>query len=235
MNTAGFSLKIFSAAGDSTLPDHVKQFRFEPSIKGIRERAPQKKTYAGTQLGTNYTFKYPTDWRVSEEATFPYMAELSIYDAKGTEMAGLSVLTSWDATGAAQMRKVAKTWETPGVGKMTAAGIIRGGKPGASEFLVRTVIMDLSPYPGESSRFRWDKPVAVAVSAGVWQAPATELAPFLLTGVGGINATKTVNGQPYAPVVFGTQRYFDTVQQAEAWTSTEEYRSVVDMIASFNG
>ncbi|HSN35040.1 MAG TPA: hypothetical protein VLT34_01705 [Arthrobacter sp.] len=79
------------------------------------------------------------------------------------------------------------------------------------------------------------QPVAVAASAGVWQAPATELAPFLLTGVGGINATKTVNGQPYAPVVFGTQRYFDTVQQAEAWTSTEEYRSVVDMIASFNG
>lgn len=235
LNTAGFSLKIFSAAGDSTLPDNVRQFRFEPSVKAIRERAPRTKTYAGTQLGTKYTFKYPAGWRVSEEATFPYMAELSIYDAKGTEMAGLSVLTSWDATGAAQVRKVAKAWETPGVGKMSAAGVIRGGKPGASEFLVRTVIMDLSPYPGESSGLRWDKPVAVAVSAGVWQTQAMELAPFLLTGVGGINASNTVNGQPYAPVVFATQRYFDTVQQAEAWTSTEEYRSIVEMIASFNG
>ncbi|MET1088470.1 MAG: hypothetical protein ABWY04_15340, partial [Arthrobacter sp.] len=64
---------------------------------------------------------------------------------------------------------------------------------------------------------------------------AMELAPFLLTGVGGINASNTVNGQPYAPVVFATQRYFDTVQHAESWTSTEEYRNIVEMIASFNG
>ena len=181
----------------------------------IRERAPQKKTYAGTQLGTSYTFKYPTGWRVSEEKKFPYMAELAIYDDKGAEMAGLSVLTSWDANGAAaQMRKV-KSSDTPSVGSMSAAGTRLGDKPGASKFLVRTATMDLSPYPGEASGLGWDKPVAVAVSAGVWQVTATELAPFLLTGAGGIDATDTANGQPYASVVFATQRYFDTVPQAE--------------------
>lgn len=137
-------------------------------------------------------------------------------------MAGLSILTSWDANGFVQLRKVAKATETPSVGTMSSAGIINGGKTtGASKFLVRTVIMDLSPYPGEAPGLRWEKPVAVAVSAGLWYAaPATELAPFLLTGVGAISATDTVNRQTYAPVVFAAQRYFDTVQQAEAWTGT---------------
>lgn len=116
-----------------------------------------------------------------------------------------------------------------------AAGTVNGGKTGASKFLVRTLITDLTPYPREASGLRWDKPVAVVVSAGFWDAPVTELAPFNLTGVGAIAATDTVNGQPYAPVVFAAQRYFDTVQEAETWTSTEEHRNVVDMIASFNG
>lgn len=235
MKTADFSLKIFSAAKDAILPDIVRQFKFEPSVKAIRERAPQKKTYAGTQLGTSYTFKYPSGWKVAEEKNFPYMVELGIYDGKGTEMAGLSVLTSWDANGANVLRKVAKSWEAPSAGIMSAAGTINGGKTGASKFVVRTVIMDLTSYPEEASGLKWDKPVVVAVSAGFWDAPATQLAPFNLTGVGAITATDTVNGQPYAPVVFAAQRYFDTVQEAEAWTSTEEHRNVVDMIASFNG
>ncbi|WP_427117276.1 hypothetical protein [Pseudarthrobacter scleromae] len=235
MKTADFSLKIFSAIGDATLPDHVRQFKFEPSVKAIRERAPQKKAYAGTQLGTNYTFKYPSGWKVADKKNFPYMAEVGIYDGKGIEMAGLSVMTSWDANSSVKLRKVAKSWETPSTGTVSAAGTINGGKTGASKFLVRTVIMDLTPYPEEASGLKWDKPVAVAVSAGLWDAPATELAPFLLTGVGAITATDTVNGQPYAPFVFASQRYFDTVAEAEAWTGTEEYHNVVDMIASFNG
>lgn len=235
MKTADFSLKIFSAVGDGTLPDNVRQFKFEPSVKAIRERVPQKKTYTGTQLGTNYTFKHPAGWSVVEEKSFPYMAEVGIYDGKGTEMAGLSVLTSWDANGFVQPRKVAKLSETPSAWTMSAAGTINRGKTGMSKFLVRTVIMDLTAYPAEASGLKWDNPVAVAVSAGLWDAPATELAPFLLTGVGAINSTGTVNRQPYAPVVFAAQRYFDTAQQAEAWTTTEEYRNVVEMIASFNG
>lgn len=172
---------------------------------------------------------------MAEEKSFPYMAEVGIYDGKGIEMAGLSVMTSWDANGFVKLRKVAKSWDAPSSGMLSAAGTINGGKTGASKFLVRTVIMDLTPYPEEASGLKWDKPVAVAVSAGLWDAPAMELAPFLLTGVGAINATDTVNGQPYAPFVFAAQRYFDTVSEAEVWTGTEEYRNVVDMIASFNG
>lgn len=235
LKTADFSLKVFSAIGDAGLPDSVRRFVYEPSLEAIKERLPQKKAYAGTQLGTNYSFSYPAGWKAVEEKKDKVSADVAVYDAKGVEVASLSLLTSWDASGAAQPRPVFKSSDTQSQGTMSAMGMGLGAKPGPTKFLVRTVIMDLTSSKDEATAYGWDKPVAVAVSAGGWQAPATELMPFVLYGVGGISASNTVTGQKYVPVIFSTTRYFDNVQQAEAWTSTPEHNTVIAMIASFNG
>ncbi|MFC9419959.1 hypothetical protein, partial [Bacillus mobilis] len=46
MKTADFSLKAFSAVGDASLPDNVRQFQYEPSLDAIKQVAAKKKTSA---------------------------------------------------------------------------------------------------------------------------------------------------------------------------------------------
>lgn len=71
MKSAGFKLKAFSAVGDSTLPDNVRQFSFEPSLKAVKDREQQKNTSSAEQafpesvLDITYRFTHPSSWSVS--------------------------------------------------------------------------------------------------------------------------------------------------------------------------
>ncbi|KRF03247.1 hypothetical protein ASH00_15795 [Arthrobacter sp. Soil782] len=235
VQTVSLSTKAFSAIGDATLPDSVRQFQFSPSLDAIRARAPQKKTYDGTQMGTNYSFSYPKDWSVVELSENEFLPGLTVSDSSGNKVATLSIFSVWGATAVqGQFRPVALTTHQPGTGSMSAG---RPGGSGASSFHVRTVTMDLTDYPADVATYGWPQPVAVAVSADMrtTEETATELPPYLLAGIGVINAIANPNGQPSAVVQFGTTRHFATLQEAEAWTSTDEYQRVVDMIASFDG
>lgn len=233
LTTASLTLKVLSAGGDASLPDNVRQFMFEPSLKSIKARGQQQNTYAGTQMGTNYTFKYPKGWRVVVDSSSAGHVDMSVVDANGTNMAELRMLEIWDLTTGVKPRPVAKISDLPSDGTMSA---MKGaGSSGAVKFVVRTVTMDLTSHPDEAALY-WDgKKVAVAVSAGGWKTPDTELLPVFLTGVAGIKATQTFSNQGATAVLFSTVRYFDSLQQAEAWTASDEHRKVVGMISSFTG
>lgn len=235
VQAVSLSMKAFSAYGDSTLPESVRQFQFSPSLEAVKARAPQEKTFSGTQMGTSYSFTYPKDWSVAEQSENEFSPGLTVSDSSGNKVATLSIFSVWGATAIqGQLRPVARTTHQPALGSMSSGG--PGGR-GASPFHVRTVTMDLTDYPADVATYGWPQPVAVAVSADMrtTEQTATELPPYLLAGIGVINASANPNGQPSAVVQFGTTRHFATLQEAEAWTSTDEYQSVVDMIASFDG
>jgi hypothetical protein len=233
-SSASLSLKVFSAAGDATLPENVRQFRFTPSLEALKSRVAEKKTYKGSFAGTDYSFTYPAGWKVKEAQASPYFTLLEVINEQGVKMANLNLLSTWDATGAGNRHPVVAQSDLQSTGTMSAMGADRD-QPMRSKFLVRTVTMDLTGYPDDATAARWTKPVAVAVSAGGWQEPAKDLAPFHLSGIGFINVAVTGSPQPFAVVEFQTNRYFDTVAAADVWKATSEYRNVVNMIASFTG
>lgn len=93
MKSAGFKLKAFSAVGDSTLPDNVRQFSFEPSLKAVKDREQQKNTSSAEQafpesvLDITYSFTHPSSWSVSGSN-----GQLPISNAAGQAIANFDVL-----------------------------------------------------------------------------------------------------------------------------------------------
>lgn len=93
MKTADFTLKAFSAVGESTLPDNVRQFSFEPSLKAVKDRAQQKNTSSAEQtfsesvLDITYRFTHPSSWSVSGSN-----GQLPISNAAGQAIANFDVL-----------------------------------------------------------------------------------------------------------------------------------------------
>ncbi|MCU1633052.1 MAG: hypothetical protein JWM61_1704 [Micrococcaceae bacterium] len=237
---ASMSVRVMSAIGDATLPESVRQFRYEPSLEAIKDRVTQKPTYRGNQMGTDYSFTYPRDWKVVEKPEEGYSSSLIVLNSVGDEVASLDILSTWGATAMqGQLRPVARIENQPSTGSMSALGA-GPGTNSSENFSVRTVIMDLTANPSDVSTFGWERPVAVAVSASQKQeaSPASDLSqlfPYLLYGVGAIDAQSNPNGEESAVVIFQTTRYFDTLQDAEAWTLTTEYQRLVEMISSFDG
>lgn len=191
---------------------------------------PALKTFTGNPLGTQFTFDYPADWSVAAGQYSGW----TIKNGRGTEIATLDVLATWDASGAWQPRPVSSETTLASKGKLSANGTGPADFKSAP-FSVRTIVMDLTSYPSDQKNSHWPKPVAINVSLSTAQVPSSTLIPPLLYGVGAIKANDQGNGWPSAAVIFQGQRFFNTVADAEAWKRTGEYRQIQDMIASFNG
>ncbi|MHA7291359.1 hypothetical protein ACX80V_17190 [Arthrobacter sp. MDT3-24] len=82
----------------SVFLDSVRQFKFEPSLKAIKEAAAKKKatatdkTISGVAADIAYSFTYPESWSVSGSN-----GNLTVSNAAGKQMATLDVLQVWGA------------------------------------------------------------------------------------------------------------------------------------------
>ncbi len=228
------TMSVGAFIGDLTLDPIVRQFIFNPSVDEIRRVLGNTKTYASSPLGSNLSFKYPATWSVTPQAS-----GWEVRNARNEKIAAADVLAVWGYAGAVKPRPLFRETITPGTGTLSAAS----GKtptdfaPGPTQVL--TNIMDLTDYPEDrANTYGWERNVAVHVSLGGVlreSGPRTEAIPPLLYGIGRVRANDPGNGWPQAVVIFGAQRYFDNVTQAEAWTKSEEYRQIVEMIGSFKG
>ena len=234
MKTADFSLKVFSAIGDAALPDSVRQFKFEPSLKAIKEVAKKKstatdKTYSGAAADITYSFSYPGSWSVTGSD-----GNLTIRNAAGKQMATLDVLQVWGA-------------EAPPLTAPVEAEVNYGNfmiqtpsTPCAScTTHVSTIVVDARKattapgMPPPPAGLGWPQPVLVHTGLSAAQAPATKIDLVSLVGLAIVKSgTKVGTGDPTRVLIFGGRTYFPAVDEAKSWMGSAEHRDVEKMIAS---
>lgn len=235
MKTAGISLKAFSAVGDGTLPDEVRQFKFEPSLEALKEAAAKRKasatpkSYSGSVLDVNYSFAHPASWRVSGSD-----GQLSISNEAGKQVAGLDVFQVWGAEGPPLSVPV-EMEQNHGNFMLQES---RGAECASCTTHVQSVIVDSTkttgpPEFGTLPDLGWPQPVVVAVGLSAAQAPAVTADPRHLNGLAAVNTGVTgTNGSSTRVLGFYSRMYFQSVDEARQWLESSEHQQVVEMIAS---
>lgn len=210
LNTAGFSLKIFSAAGDSTLPDNVRQFRFEPSLKAIRERAPQLKTYTDPVMGIS--FQYPSEWTASEPVQSIGTEGASVFDPTGRPFAYAVLGNSFDMSPCPPVNPYELLDSAP----VTIPGMATTQAPTS----VKTEVVNW----GSAANSLDGKPVQLYIQ--VYSNPGHPAGTTKVCNAVGVIEHNGKYG------IFSAQRGFDTVQEARAYLNNKEYAQIKAMLAS---
>ena len=169
--------------------------------------------------GVHLIFEYPATWSVTGPP-----AQGRVNNAAGIEVATFDVVATWDANGPLPARPAVMFPATPGASPLSGTG----------EFIVRNAALDLSGYKEDLSLVRWPKPVRLVISSDETAGQnATTLVPCAMNGVVAVKQD-TPSGRLERFIVFQSSKYFDTMEQARAYTQTEEYRQIQAMIASLH-
>ena len=230
--------KIFTTAGDLSLPDITRQFLYQPSVSAIKETAAKKKaaapdqTYSGSAVDLSFSFSHPAGWSVAGSNE-----ELSINNAAGTRMAALSVILVWGAEGPFMSADVAAE---ANYGNF----VIKKPKTamcGSCTTHVRSLIVDSRTATSSAQAggdpvkaLGWPLPVVVSTTISGDQLQVEKVDPRYLDGVQVFDSGVTgANGDTKRVAIFGSRKYFSTVAEAKAWLASPEHIQVEKMLASF--
>lgn len=188
--------------------------------------APALKTWSGTAADAAFALEMPAAWTVQGEFT-DVGGTVTVLGEDGAPVAHLSVLVAWGA-------ECGPGCPTPPVVHL---GDVPGGAPlsRSGEFVVRSVAMDLGAEPELRNLYGWQGPVRLTTSLTDAEVPPPEtMLPHVMYGLGLVETgVVAVNGITYRTVVLSSVHDFATLQEAEAYTASEEHRQVQAMIASF--
>lgn len=182
-------------------------------------------SFNGVGFDVAFSFAYPATWTVTNTA--PPNQEggpFVISNEAGVEVASLYVqpqLTAYRCEGVCGDMAVSYLGEVPGQGML-------GDKP----YSVQTKAMDLTSRQDLQKANRWQGNVRLTV--GVVGNPSTTPAedPFYFTTGAGIDVPST--SSPVRPIIFAADRYFETMTEAKAYTSSSEHAQIHSMMRSLN-
>ncbi|WP_258064605.1 hypothetical protein [Arthrobacter sp. ZGTC131] len=170
-----------------------------------------------------FSFDYPATWTVTN--TGPPNQEggpFVVLNEAGVEVASLVVqpyLEVEPCRGVCGDMAVSYLGEVPGQGML-----------GEKSYAVQTKSMDLTSREDLQKANRWEGNVRLIV--GVVGNPSTTQAedPFHFTTRAGIDVPSP--SSPIRPIIFAADRYFETMTEAKAYTSSGEHTQVQVMMQS---
>lgn len=187
-------------------------------------------TFSGSLEDVEFSFDYPADWNVVDFSEILVDGnQVTVSSADGTNMATLMILSAWgpECNGPTDCvdRPAVYLGDWAGETPLSASG----------PFVVRSVAMDLAGFPQDRSRSSWDENVQMVTSLSwVTTPPPESLLPNLMYGVGRVETgIEGANRDTKRTVLFTGSKGFGTLQEAQAYTATDEHRKVQAMIASF--
>ncbi|MDQ0618259.1 hypothetical protein QFZ33_002283 [Arthrobacter globiformis] len=180
-------------------------------------------TFNGVGFDVAFSFDYPATWTVTN--TGPPNQEggpFVISNEAGVEVASLVVqpyLEVEPCRGVCGDMAVSYLGEVPGQGML-----------GDKSYAVQTKAMDLTSREDLQKGNRWAGNVRLIV--GVVGNPSTTQAedPFHFTTRAGIDVPST--SSPVRPIIFAADRYFETMTEAKAYTSSNEHTRIQAMMRS---
>lgn len=180
-------------------------------------------TFNGVEFDVAFSFDYPATWTVTNAAPpnqdgGPFV----IFDEAGVEVASLFVQPQFTANRCERVcgdMPVSYLGEVPGQGRL-----------GDMSYSVQTKAMDLTSRKDLQTANRWEHNVRLTV--GVVGNPSTTPAedPFHFTTGAIIDVPST--SSPVRPITFAADRYFETLTEAKAFTSSSEHIQVQAMMQS---
>jgi len=184
-------------------------------------------TFSGTWENVEYSFDYPSDWRVRDTTIDgpPGSGVVTVLGPDGRGLASLTILVAWGAECPCVERPAIHLGDVAGNAPLSKSG----------PFVARSVAMDLTAFPEDRAENQWTDNVQVVTSLTGASVPVTTaLVPRLMYGLGlvetGVLAT---NGVTQRTVIFISGRDFGTMAGAQAYAATDEHRKIQEMIASF--
>jgi hypothetical protein len=180
-------------------------------------------TFNGVGFDVAFSFDYPATWTVTN--TGPPNQEggpFVISNEAGVEVASLHVepqFSAYRCEGVCGDMAVSYLGEVPGQGML-------GGK----SYAVQTKAMDLTSRKDLQKENGWEGSVRLIV--GVAGSPSTTPAedPFHFTTLAGIHVPSA--SSPVRPIIFAADRYFETMTEAKAYTSSPEHTQIQAMMRS---
>lgn len=184
---------------------------------------PLTASFSGVEFDVAFSFDYPAAWTVARTAQSNQEGvPFTISDEAGRRVAFLYVqpqLTAYPCEEVCGEVAVSYLGEAPGQGML-------GNKP----YSVQTKAMDLTSRRDLQEANRWQGNVRLTV--GVVGIPSTTPAedPVHFTTGAGVDVPSS--SSPVRPILFAADRYFETMTEAKAYTSSKEYIQVQAMLRS---
>ena len=184
-------------------------------------------TFSGTWEDVQYSFDYPSDWRVRDStvAGSPGSGVVTVLGPDGQELASLSILLAWGSECPCVERPAVHLGDVPGKAPLSKSG----------PFVARSVAMDLTDFPQDRADNLWADNVQVVTSLTGAEVPVTTvLTPQLMYGVGLVETgVLAITEVTHRTVLFIAAGDFGTMDEARAYAATAEHRKIQQMIASF--
>lgn len=201
---------------------HVGEFGLERSFAG---RTPDVQ-YAGSADRIPFSFRYKPEWTVSSKYS-DYQFEVK--DERGEALATLSF--PLDFSSAPQASMPTRLVQAP---LNTAANLQPSAKPcmtcnlQAQSFAIDS--REARTADGQPAMQGWKKPVAAVTQLGDSSIP-----PATVTGLGGTVGHKIQTPLGHMVIAdWRSVRYFDTIDEAEAWLKSPDHESVARMLLSLH-
>lgn len=191
-------------------------------------------TYTASAVDLKYSFKAPSSWRVSGPDE-----NLTISDSSGAKIAGIQVLLSWGLEGPGLEAPV-EAYSTYGGGTVN----VQTPRTGCAScaYHVATEILDSRKATDKTGMTQatgaslgWPLPVVVSTHLSGAQAPPTTAGASFLGGIAVVHAgVPGPLGDTSRVIIFSSQKYFASVDEAKAWMASSEHAQVEKMIASIH-
>ena len=192
---------------------------------GDRNAFEALSTFSGSANDVQYSFDYPAGWRVEEGGE---TGTALVLGPDGREMAVLTVLYRWQPPectppNSCQFRPAVYMGDWAGETPLSGSGA----------FVVRSMAMDLSGFPNDSARHNEGEDVHLVTSLSLSIVPVPQsLLTDRMYGIGTV-VTGLPSGNDERNVLFISNHEFGTLQEAQAYITTDEHRKIQAMIASF--
>ncbi|MCT9627228.1 hypothetical protein HWD94_19215 [Pseudarthrobacter equi] len=180
-------------------------------------------TFNGVEFDVAFSFDYPATWTVTNTA--PPNQEggpFVISNEASVEVASLHVEPQFSAY---RCERVCGDMAVSYLGEVPGQGML-----GDKSYAVQTKAMDLTSRKDQQTANRWEDNVRLIV--GVVGNPSTTQAedPFHFSTLAAVDVPST--SSPVRPVIFAADRYFETMTEAKAYTSSSEHTQIQAMMQS---
>ena len=222
------------AASSSAEPTTVAPATAVPSLNaassaqaGDRNAFERLSTFSGSANDVQYSFDYPVGWRVEEGGE---TGTALVLGPDGREIAVLTILYRWQPPectppNSCQIRPAVYMGDWAGQASLSGAGA----------FVVRSMAMDLSGIPSDKARYNEGENVYLVTSLSrvIYPVPQ-DLLTSMMYGIGTVvTGSPSGDGNDKRDVLFTSNHEFGTLQEAQAYITTDEHRKIQAMIASF--
>ena len=181
-------------------------------------------TFNGVGFDVAFSFDYPATWTVTN--TGPANQEggpFVIANEAGVEVASLVVQPYLEVE---PCRGVCGDMAVSNLGVVAGQGTL-----GDKTYAVQTKAMDLTSREDLQKANSWEGNVRLIVGVAGDTSTTQAEDPFHFTTLAGIDVPST--SSPVRPIIFAADRYFETMTEAKAYTSSREHAELQTMMRSF--